>query len=83
MEYDSDSGEEFDIEHSEIDSTCSALSSNSENETDSNLSHKDIPDKWTEINMETEIPAALTSFDFTANSLQNRVNFSTNLSMTN
>lgn len=35
MESDSDSGEEFDIEHSETDSTCSALSSSSDNETDS------------------------------------------------
>lgn len=68
MESNSDSGEEFDIEHSETDSTCSALSSSSDNETDSNQSQNDISDEWTEINIETDIPAASPSFDFTANS---------------
>jgi hypothetical protein len=31
------------------------------------LSNNDISDKWTEINIETDTPAASTSFDFTTN----------------
>ena len=63
MESDSNSGEEFDIEHSKADSTSSALSSSSENETDLNQSQNDISDEWTEINIETDIPAVSRSFD--------------------
>ncbi|KAL3276673.1 hypothetical protein HHI36_012043, partial [Cryptolaemus montrouzieri] len=60
----SDSAEELDFEHSETDST--ALSSSSDNETDSNQSQNDIFDEWTKINIETDVPAASTCFGFTA-----------------